>query len=550
MLVFSLSPTLASAQDPKLVESIEVRITNVDVIVTDRSGKPVTGLTKDDFTIYENKRQQPITNFYEMRAQPENAGPAAATTSESANPPVAEPLSDSRQRRFLLFVDNYSIHPHDRNRVLEALEKFVGTHMQPGDSATLVSWNRALKVDVPMTRDKDVIRRGVSAMKAAVSGGPSMIVAKEQLKSRCNDLFDQAKARRIPMGMAYGQSLSMIRSYADELVAVEKGTIESMRLVLAGMAGLEGKKVMVFTGAHLPERPGIDLFQWLDMTYAQYMRNQAPAMLSEGSERSQVLKLEALARKANAEGVAIYTIDTASAEGGAIAADSREAGDVSEQFADFTNTAMALQALARVTGGMALSATRNFDVAFETVASDLSSYYSLGYRSDARTGSERAIAVKTRNPAYRVRSRQTYVAKSNEDEMNDRVIANVYGSGIHGEVPVSMEVGSPVRDNDEYLVPLKIHFDSKLTLIPDGADLAGGFNVLVVVGSSAGALSKVSRIPQPVRIPKEKEAWFRANPILFNVSIKMRPGENLLSVGVVDQISNSSGFTRASVVVP
>src|SRR5205807_9284897 len=30
----------------KLVETIDVRIVNVDVVVTDRSGKPVTGLTK------------------------------------------------------------------------------------------------------------------------------------------------------------------------------------------------------------------------------------------------------------------------------------------------------------------------------------------------------------------------------------------------------------------------------------------------------------------------------------------------------------------------
>src|SRR6476620_11665513 len=50
-----------------VIESIEVRVVNVDVVVTDRDGKPVTGLTKEDFEILEDKRPQKITNFYEVR---------------------------------------------------------------------------------------------------------------------------------------------------------------------------------------------------------------------------------------------------------------------------------------------------------------------------------------------------------------------------------------------------------------------------------------------------------------------------------------------------
>ena len=51
---------------PKLVESIDVRVIDVDVIVTDRKGNPVTGLTKDDFDVYENGTKKVITNFYEV----------------------------------------------------------------------------------------------------------------------------------------------------------------------------------------------------------------------------------------------------------------------------------------------------------------------------------------------------------------------------------------------------------------------------------------------------------------------------------------------------
>ena len=51
----------------QLSESIEVRVVNVDVMVADRDGRPVTGLTKDDFEIFEDKKPQVITSFYDVR---------------------------------------------------------------------------------------------------------------------------------------------------------------------------------------------------------------------------------------------------------------------------------------------------------------------------------------------------------------------------------------------------------------------------------------------------------------------------------------------------
>jgi hypothetical protein len=48
LLLFPLS--LAAQQQPvPLVETIEVRVMNVEAIVTDRKGNPVRGLTADDF---------------------------------------------------------------------------------------------------------------------------------------------------------------------------------------------------------------------------------------------------------------------------------------------------------------------------------------------------------------------------------------------------------------------------------------------------------------------------------------------------------------------
>src|SRR5437016_8532829 len=118
----------------RLVETIEVRVANVDVVVRDRSGKPVTGLTKDDFDLYEDGVKQTITNIYEVRS--DNATGAKLPPSESAAAPIPSELS---QRRLVLFVDCASLQPARKRLVLASVEKFVD-RMQPEDQAMLVAW--------------------------------------------------------------------------------------------------------------------------------------------------------------------------------------------------------------------------------------------------------------------------------------------------------------------------------------------------------------------------------------------------------------------------
>src|SRR5262249_45816937 len=99
-------------QQPPLVESIEVRIANIDVVVRDRSGHPVTGLTKDDFQLFDGGKPQTITNFYEVQrgeSAPDQPG------SESDVP------LEVRQRRILVFVDSASLTPARKKAVLNAL---------------------------------------------------------------------------------------------------------------------------------------------------------------------------------------------------------------------------------------------------------------------------------------------------------------------------------------------------------------------------------------------------------------------------------------------
>ncbi len=59
-----------SAPEPAETLHVQSQLVVLDTVVTDRSGKIVRGLTKDDFTVYENGVQQTIRNFTSIQEQP------------------------------------------------------------------------------------------------------------------------------------------------------------------------------------------------------------------------------------------------------------------------------------------------------------------------------------------------------------------------------------------------------------------------------------------------------------------------------------------------
>ena len=148
---------LPAFSQQKLVETIEVRVANIDVVVRDRAGTPVTGLTKDDFELYEDGVKQTITNLYEVRRD-DGTGAKLMDSAGASDVPA-----ELRQRRLVLFVDCASLQPARKRLVLASVEKFID-RMQPEDQAMLVAWRLGLRVVTPFTSDKAALKSGMTAL--------------------------------------------------------------------------------------------------------------------------------------------------------------------------------------------------------------------------------------------------------------------------------------------------------------------------------------------------------------------------------------------------
>lgn len=541
-LAFALALSLSALAQP-LVETIEVRITNVDVVVTDRSGKPVHGLTKDDFEILEAGKPQAITNFYEIQgeAAPGVPGAEAARSAPEVPPEVA-------RRRIVVFVDNYSIHPHTRKQALEALEKSLDTLMRPGDQVMLVSWNNSREIAFPLTSDRSAILERFKAAQMQTTGAFVIEATKNQVIDYATALLEEAKTgRRLKFTDAYSMSTASARSYAEQLWSAHKTMVLDLQRTIATMAGVEGKKVLVFLGAELPVNPGQDIFARVDSMYLQYMKNIQPSVAREPS-RSLAAEMRGVARQANAHGVTMYMIDASDRR--SISAEHSLANEAEADFLNEAETQMAMASIAQATGGITIPGGKLFDSAIRTISRDLESYYSLGFRSPDGSDPDRRIQVKVKRDGLRVRSRQTYVSKSADEAVRERVAANVLHGQVKSDFPVAIEVSAPAKQpSGHYQVQLKVTFPSTITLIPEGDHLKGEFAIFIVTGNSRGGLSRVSSETRPMTFPKGAQAQLEAQKhFVYSSPLVIAGGEQIISVAIADKVAGTSGFARTTVV--
>ncbi len=521
----------------QFTESIEVHVVNVDVVVTDKAGKPVTGLTKDDFEILEDKKPQVITNFSEMRS-----GAPADAPAESA-PAV------SRPRTFILFVDNRSMQPTLRRYVTSQLSKFVDNALAAKDQAVVVMWDGKFRILASLTSDRAAIHKAIDSV--AETGTPLSATSEfARFQQDCTRLLNLAKSGGTSFKAAYQECIGDAQIETQRLSLVSRLMLNGVDVAMSTVAGVEGRKVLVFAGTELPEQPGQEMYQWTNSQFQPYLRGfDAPTAHASPEFREQQRDaLERIAKTANAGGVTLYPISALTqSDVNAIQSGSGIA-DEGSGFLRSGNTEDAHNLLARTTGGIAAPVSR-MDALLETVQRDLGSYYSLGYRPANDRGGDRPIVVRTKNRAYTVRSRQSYAPKTADDRMRERVVANIYAPVRENEWPVQLRASKPERaGRGTYRVPIEIVAPPNVTLIPrDGGKLAGGFTVYLAVGDPEGALSATFKQPNAIEVTEAELLGFRRTPLSFTATLTLREGENLISVGLLDQAGGTTGFARTTV---
>jgi len=542
LVLLALAVLPLQAQMP-VIESIEVRVVNVDVVVTDRDGKPVTGLTKEDFEILEDKRPQKITNIYEVRGG--ESVQAIEQTTQAKPAPAAKP------RHFILFVDNRAMHPVLRKHVVAELKKFVDERLRPEDQATVISWSNKLNIEAPLTTDRGTLHAALN--KIANTGTPASAKSEFQaLQQQCTRLLNFAKSGRMPFRLAYEECIGDARIETQRVMLLSRAVLNALEVAMSTVAGVDGKKIVVMAGTELPVRPGTDMYNWANSIFTRYMQGTFDAAIKQPQEEAyeQQKMLEELGRSANAHGATLYMLSVLMPTDNYTAVSDTGIDDNGADVARSSNTEEAHRLLAKATGGAAGPMSR-IGRLFDTISTDLDSYYSLGYRPSDEVKGTRPITVRMKNPSYTARARQSYAPKTFDDQMADRVVANIFTPARNNEWQVQLRTSAPrLVERGRYAVDIEVLADPRsLTFIPqDNGELVGVFKVFVAVGTPQGALSTTFRQPNEVRLKSAELKGFRETQLAFTATLTVREGENLISVGMLDHLGQQAGFARATVV--
>jgi VWFA-related protein len=99
------------------------------VVVRDKDGKAVGGLTKDDFRLSDNGKPQSVTLF---KVETYKAAPPAAGAAQLTE---AQPSPALPQRYVAFYFDDLVVKLEDMYRVRAAADKYIDSALQPGDRA-------------------------------------------------------------------------------------------------------------------------------------------------------------------------------------------------------------------------------------------------------------------------------------------------------------------------------------------------------------------------------------------------------------------------------
>ena len=144
-------------QDTGNTFKIRVNLVQVHVIVRGNAGKPVEGLRKEDFQLYDNGKLQPITTFAVETAQSrKERTEAAEKTQETEGEPATEASAELPERFVALTFDDVHLKIQDAGLLRVAAAKFVDA-MASVDRVGIFSTSGQLTQD--FTSDKEALKQ-------------------------------------------------------------------------------------------------------------------------------------------------------------------------------------------------------------------------------------------------------------------------------------------------------------------------------------------------------------------------------------------------------
>lgn len=525
----------------RYIETVDVNLVNVEVVVT-RKGKPVRGLTREDFRLFDDDKETEISNFYavENGYRKIDEGTETSLTDEGV---AAVP-----ERAFIVvIVDNTFLPPSSRRQALIELRRHLDRIRGENNLVMVVSKDFTARVEQTFTSDKREIEAALGRIeKTAGTGGVNrasseMILSQIENGARPNPnpgggVGDPAEFESV-------ETMSMLMGHAGEVAMTVRQSTDVLAHFLRSLTGLRGRKAVLYVSDGLPLRPAELLFHAWFEKYSDY-RDLAGVFsveeaLQEFDASHEVLELLA---DASTSRVSLYPISANNGSLGNIGSPRHGSGVLTPIFAVQNESLQSdgLQVLARATGGVSASEVTGFGALFDRLETDLLSYYSLGFPSrHGGDGKAHNIKVVLKDPGLELRYLKSYRDRHSDQHIQDQTLSALFLEGGDNPLQAWIEMGEPERQKKGIVVvPLLVKFPlAKLTLVPEEMRHIGSVSICVAVRDEKGRISEPQIFPVPVSIANESVLSADTQAAAWPTRLAMRTGKQTIGISVRDDLS-------------
>jgi VWFA-related protein len=492
------------------------------VSVTDKSGKPVEGLTAKDFIVTENGVAQTVSICeYQKLDNTPVAPPVTEAIKAQPGQIAPERPGDIRYRdRRLLVLYFESMPVADAFRSLDAAVKFIRTRMEPADlMAILRHDNGAVKVLNDFTRDRDRLEQTIQKIAADITG------------------FNEDEITG-DTGAAFGQDDSEFNLFNTNRQLAALQTASKM------LGTLNEKKVLVYFASGLM-LSGVDNQAQLAATINAALRANV-SFYPVDARGLMALPPIGDASVASPGGLGMYNGSSAMAA-----------------ISNLQRSQDTLYALAADTGGKALFDYNDLTRGIVQAQQAISSYYIIGYytTNQALDGKFRRIKIAL-NPEARpalsakLDYRQGYFAGKTFDKFTgsdkERQLeeALMLGDPIT-DLTIAMEVNYFQLNRAEYFVPVSVKIPgSELALARRGGADHTLIDFIGEVKEEYGNTVQNVRDKVDIKFTSETAAELAKHPIEYETGFTLLPGTYTIKLLARDAETGRIGTYLHTFTIP
>jgi VWFA-related protein len=451
------APEAAQGQ-PATVLHANAKLVLVDVVVTER-GKPVEGLDRSRFHVFEDGREQRVSGFDEHRepTAPPNASAFAAQL--AALPPHTYtniPMYPDAGAVNVLLLDALNTPMADQAEARRQMIDYLGD-IKPGTSLAIFTLASRLQMVEGFTTNAALLAK---AMKGKGASSSHSVVLEDQNNSTqllMEEMLANMEGGSTPPSP---EIVGELKQFENDLTAVQTNlrvrmTLDALQELARYLGGIPGRKNLIwFSGSFPitidPEDTPRSPFRNVD-DYGDLIR-KTTALLA--AARVAVYPVDARGLMGQTTVDAQYTPSpgglSVDAQGKLVAGQKQQniASDYTKFLTQTDEEKESMETVAEETGGKAFTNSNDLKGDVADVIENGSNYYSIAYvpGEEKADGSFRRIKVSVDKGNYKLAYRVGYFAnESNEGAAQGDAGSNIVTSAVLHGAPPDTEIALTAR---------------------------------------------------------------------------------------------------------